>query len=206
MCDCSFAVFGSVVDTVARAIAMQYGGATRQPEVPEARRIVFRIGINLGDVVVDDGDLLGDGVNVAARLEQLCEPGGVLISHTAYDQLKGKLGLPLEFIGEQHLKNIAEPVRAYRVRLDGTRQARWRSRLQRSRRKLLPTLAVLLALVLAAGATAWWLRPVEPALAAKPSIAVLPFDSYSGDETTERLADGITEDIITDLARFRDIS
>ena len=80
---------------------------------------MFRIGINLGDVVVDGDDLLGDGVNVAARLEQLCEPGGVLVSGTAYDQLQGKLGLPLEFTGEQRVKNIARPVRAYRVRLDG---------------------------------------------------------------------------------------
>ena len=80
---------------------------------------MFRIGINLGDVVVEGDDLLGDGVNVAARLEQLCEPGGVLVSGTAYDQLQGKLGLPLEFTGEQRVKNIARPVRAYRVRLDG---------------------------------------------------------------------------------------
>jgi class 3 adenylate cyclase len=79
---------------------------------------VFRIGINLGDVVVEGDDLLGDGVNVAARLEQICEPGGVLVSGTAYDHLQGKLDLPLDFAGEQHVKNIARPVRTYRVRLD----------------------------------------------------------------------------------------
>ena len=93
--------------------------AEHQAGLPADRRIVFRIGINLGDVVVEGDDLLGDGVNVAARLEQLCEPGGVLVSGTAYDQLQGKLGLPLEFTGEQRVKNIERPVRAYRVRLDG---------------------------------------------------------------------------------------
>ena len=89
--------------------------------MPAGHRIVFRIGINLGDVVVEGEDLLGDGVNVAARLEQLCEPGGVLVSGTAYDQLQGKLDLILDFVGEQRVKNISRPVRTYRVRLDGSR-------------------------------------------------------------------------------------
>ena len=111
--------FGSVVDAVACAVALQKAVAAHQAPMPADRRIVFRIGINLGDVVVEGDDLLGDGVNVAARLEQLCEPGGVLVSGTAYDQLQGKLGLPLEFTGEQRVKNIERPVRAYRVRLDG---------------------------------------------------------------------------------------
>ena len=100
---------------------MQKGVAERQADVPAEHRIVFRIGINLGDVVVEGEDLLGDGVNVAARLEQLCEPGGVLVSGTAYDQLQGKLDLTLEFVGEQRVKNISRPVRTYRVRLDGSR-------------------------------------------------------------------------------------
>ena len=119
MGDGAIVEFGSVVDAVACAIAVQRAVAERQAGLPADRRIVFRIGINLGDVVVEGDDLLGDGVNVAARLEQLCEPGGVLVSGTAYDQLQGKLGLPLEFTGEQRVKNIARPVRAYRVRLDG---------------------------------------------------------------------------------------
>src|SRR5919205_23556 len=93
--------------------------AERNAGLPEAERLVFRIGVNLGDVALIDGDVYGDGVNVAARLEQLCEPGGVVVSGTAYDQLHGKLDLPLDFAGEQHLKNIARPVRAYRARLDG---------------------------------------------------------------------------------------
>jgi class 3 adenylate cyclase len=110
MGDGAIAEFGSVVDAVACAVAVQKGVAVPQAEVAPERRIVFRIGINLGDVVVEGDDLLGDGVNVAARLEQLCEPGGVMLSGTAYDHLQGKLDLPLEFAGEQHLKNIDRPL------------------------------------------------------------------------------------------------
>jgi adenylate cyclase len=101
--------FGSVVDAVTCAVAWQRGIASRQSEVSPDRRIVFRMGVNLGDVVVEGDDLLGDGVNVAARLEQLCESGGLFISGTAYDQLQGKLELPLEFIGERHVKTSAVP-------------------------------------------------------------------------------------------------
>ena len=102
-----------MVDAVACAVAIQK--AVSRPAGQDAghRRIVFRIGVNLGDVVVEGDDLLGDGVNVAARLEQLCEPGGVLVSGTAFDHLQGRLGMPLEFTGEQQVKNIARPVRAY---------------------------------------------------------------------------------------------
>ena len=123
MGDGALAEFGSVVDAVACAVAVQKGVADRQAGVPPERRIVFRIGINLGDVVVEGDDLLGDGVNIAARLEQICEPGGVMISGTAYDHLQGKLDLPLEFAGEQRLKNIDRPIRTYRIRLDGARAA-----------------------------------------------------------------------------------
>ena len=104
------------------------GVAEQQATVAAERRIVFRIGINLGDVVVDGDDLLGDGVNVAARLEQLCPPGGVLVSGTAYDQLQGKLDLPLDDAGEQQVKNISRPVRTYSVRLDGVKRAPLRLR------------------------------------------------------------------------------
>jgi TolB-like protein/class 3 adenylate cyclase len=196
--------FGSVVDAVACAAAVQQGVATRQAGVPPERRIVFRIGVNLGDVVVEGLDLLGDGVNVAARLEQLCEPGGVLVSGTAYDHLQGKLDLPLQFVGEQQLKNIDRPVRAYRVRLDGGGAAAPPSRARRRRWTVPAAAAILLGLLLAAGAS-WWPRPQEPALTGRPALAVLPFDNLGGDEATGRLADGITEDIITDLARFGDL-
>src|SRR3954453_1056013 len=129
--------FASVVDAVACAVAVQKAVADGQAKSPPGRRIVFRIGVNLGDLVVEGDDLLGDGVNVAARLEQLCEPGGVLVSGTAFDHLQGRLGLPLEFTGAQQGKNNARPVRAYRVRLDGTsrRIASYKPRL----RRLLPT-------------------------------------------------------------------
>src|SRR5688572_20924919 len=120
MGDGALCEFASVVDAVACAATIQHDIAQRERNEPDAERILFRIGVNLGDVVVEeDGDLYGDGVSVAARLEGLAEPGGVLVSGTAHDQLKGKLGLPLEFAGERRLKNMAEPVRAYRVRLDG---------------------------------------------------------------------------------------
>ena len=119
MGDGSIVEFGSVVEAVACAVAVQKGVADHQTGVSPERRIVFRIGINLGDVVVDADDLLGDGVNIAARLEQICEPGSIMISGTAYDHLQGKLDLPLEATGEQRVKNIDRPIRAYRMRLDG---------------------------------------------------------------------------------------
>ena len=111
--------FGSIVDAVACAVAIQKELADPRRMPRPSRLLVLRIGINLGDVVVDGADVLGDAVNIAARLEQLCEPGGVLISGTAYDHMQGKLGLPLDFVGEEQVKNIERPVRAYSVRLDG---------------------------------------------------------------------------------------
>ena len=206
MGDGAIVEFASVVDAVACAVAIQKAVADRQAKTPPDRRIVFRIGVNLGDVVVEGDDLLGDGVNVAARLEQLCEPGGVLVSGTAYDHLQGRLGLPLEFTGEQQVKNIARPVRAYRVRLDGGAGG-----VERGLGSLAaapapgcsPAAAALFACRVRWAASGGSGRPSRRA--AKPSIAVLPFDNLGGDEATGRLADGITEDIITDLARFRDL-
>jgi TolB-like protein len=195
--------FGSVVDAVACAVAIQKAVAVEQTETASNRRITFRIGINLGDVVVEGEDLLGDGVNVAARLEQLCPPGGVLVSGTVYDHLQGKLGVPLAFAGEQHVKNIARRVRTYSVQVDGARGSpwlRWKQHMHGMR-----LAAAIVAVLLLAGAGAWWFRPAVTT-SARPSIAVLPFSSSGMDETTNRLADGITGDIITDLARFRDVS
>ncbi len=114
--------FGSVVDAVSCAVALQTETAVAQAEISAERRIVFRIGINLGDVVVEGDDLLGDGVNVAARLEQLCDPAGVLLAGSAHDQLQGKINLPLDYTGDQRVKNIARPVRTYRVRFEGSAQ------------------------------------------------------------------------------------
>jgi class 3 adenylate cyclase len=173
MGDGALVEFSSVVDAVACAVAVQKTLAERQAEVAPERRIVFRIGVNLGDVVVEGEDLLGDGVNIAARLEQLYDPGGVLISGTAYDHLKGKREIALEPRGEQRLKNISEPVRVYRVALDRVRVGRGATSAG-LHRWVLAAVAALLAIFLVAGA--WWLWPVEPANAT-PSIAVLPFDN-----------------------------
>jgi adenylate cyclase len=164
------AEFGSVVDAAACAVAVQQQVAIVQAERPPTRRIVFRVGVNLGDVVVEAEDLLGDGVNIAARLEQLCPPGGVLISGTTYDHLQGKLDCHFEFLGEQRLKNIARPVRVYRM-APGTP---------------IPGLA-------------------GPMTADKPAVAVLPFENLSGDPAQTYFSDGITEDIVTELARFREL-
>ena len=197
MGDGAIVEFASVVDAVACAVAVQKAVADRQAKTPADRRIVFRIGVNLGDVVVEGDDLLGDGVNVAARLEQLCEPGGVLVSGTAFDHLQGRLGMPLEFTGEQQVKNIARPVRAYRVRLDG-QPARM---VLRRPRRLAAALGAL-ALVAGLAGSAWLLLRPAP-IRGNPSIAVLPFEDLSGDEATGRLGAAIADDIVTDLARFR---
>ncbi|MDX8538606.1 tetratricopeptide repeat protein [Mesorhizobium abyssinicae] len=199
MGDGALVEFNSVVDAVACAVAIQKAVAAHEAGLPSNRRIVFRIGINLGDVVVEGDDLFGDGVNVAARLEQLAPPGGVLISGTAYDQMRGKVGLPLDNMGEQRVKNISEPVRTYSVRMDGAPRA-WKLRLRRFRRWVPVAAAAVCLLALTTSAT-WWFRPID-GVSDKPAIAVLPFDDIGDDEATGRLADGLTEDIVTDLARF----
>ncbi len=201
MGDGALVAFDSVVDAVACAGEIQRATAKRNEDQPEPKRILFRIGVNLGDVVLVDGDVYGDGVNVAARLEQLAEPGGVTVSGTAYDHLQGKLDWPLDFAGEQQVKNISRPVRMYRLRLDG-KQARW------TLWKVMPrwsrtAAAAVVMLALVSGGT-WWFFQSAP-LGAKPSVAVLPFNNYGGDVATGRLADGLTEDIITDLARFPEL-
>jgi TolB-like protein/class 3 adenylate cyclase len=200
--DGSLIEFRSVVDAARCAVEVQKGMVERNAGVPPERRIEFRIGIHLGDVVEEnDGDLMGDGVNVAARLEHLAEPGGVLISGAAYDQLQGKLDVALKFVGEQNLKNIARPVRAYRVRLGEKPKARPIAR--EIGRRALWLLAT--ALILAIAFAGWRFWPHSPAsgLAGRASLAVLPFANLAGDEATGRLADGLTEDIITDLSRYR---
>ena len=148
--------------------------------------------------MVEGDDLLGDGVNIAARLEQICEPGSVMISGTAYDHLQGKLDLPLEFAGEHRLKNIERPIRTYRIRLSDVRAAPLPGRL-RSWPALFAVAAVLL-LGLGTGLWFWW-GADKPATSLRPAIAVLPFTTTVADEATNRLANGLTDDIITDLAR-----
>jgi TolB-like protein/class 3 adenylate cyclase/Flp pilus assembly protein TadD len=212
MGDGALVEFGSVVDAVACAVAVQRAVAEHQAEVTAERRIVFRIGVNLGDVVVEGEDLLGDGVNIAARLEQLCEPGGVLVSGTAFDHLKGKLDLALEPRGELRLKNIREPIRAYRVRMEPATVGKAAEAIRRASPMWRWVAAVSLALLVAAGLTVWlrpWRPTVEPAslermafaLPDKPSLAVLPFRNVGGGPEQDYFADGLTDDLITDLSK-----
>ena len=208
MGDGALVEFASAVDAVECAVALQKGVAEREGGEHEDRRIAFRIGINVGDIILEEGDIYGDGVNVAARLEGLAEPGGICVARSVYHQVKGKLDVAFEPMGEHHVKNIAEPVETFRVALDGVAAAPAASRpaaaSPRAARWLLPAAgATLIALALAGGVWHFW--PGAPPADGRPGIAVLPFDNLGGDETTGRLADGITEDIITDLARFRDL-
>ncbi|HWL70399.1 MAG TPA: adenylate/guanylate cyclase domain-containing protein, partial [Geminicoccus sp.] len=205
MGDGLLAEFASVVDAVRCAVLIQKGMAEREVELPPAERIRLRIGINLGDVIHEsDGDIYGDGVNVAARLEQLAEPGGIIVSGTTYDHLQGKLDLPLEFAGEQRVKNIERLVRAYRVRLDGKaiRFSRHRVR-QLGRWTVVAALALLLLGAAVAGASWWRTGPAAPP--PLPVVAVLPFAAPAGAdphlaELGEGLADGIVEQL--SVARF----
>jgi TolB-like protein len=171
MGDGALVEFSSAVDAVECAVQLQEGMASANGAVPEDRRIVLRIGVNLGDVMVERSDLYGDGVNIAARLEAIAEPGGICISAKVHNEVRRKSPLDCEDLGEQQLKNIAAPVHVYNVRLTGP----------------------------AAPA------PRGLALPDKPSIAVLPFNNMSGDPEQEYFADGMVEDIITDLSRFRNL-
>ena len=194
--DGTLSVFDSVVDAVACAAAIQRGMRERNQRAPEAEQMVLRIGVNLGDVALLENDVYGDGVNVAARIEALCDPGGIMVSGTAYDHLQGKVDFPLEFAGEQRMKNINRPVRTYRARLEGVAVP--------TRRRPMPLrslAAAATALAFAGGG--WWVWSTWSAPPANASIAVLPFDNLGGDEATGRLADGITEELITELTRFR---
>ena len=190
--------FGSVVDAVACAVTIQRDARAQQRDMLPERRIAYRIGVNLGDVVVEGDDLMGDGVNIAARLEQICPSGGLLVSAAAYDQLQGKIDIAFDDAGEQQVKNIIRPVHVYSARIDGMvhalpRRSSWS-------RWLLPAgaVAVLAALVAAGGA--WWFWPATP-VDAKPSMMVLPFDNLSDDKEQGYLADGMSEDLTTELAR-----
>ena len=167
--------FASVVDAVRCAVDVQREMAGRNAGVPAETRIEFRVGINLGDIIIDGDDIFGDGVNVAARLETLAEPGGICVSRVVRDQVRDKLAFAFEDMGEQQVKNIARPVRVYRVRDDSRR------RRDAHRRRQLPALP----------------------LPDKPSIAVLPFANMSGDPEQEYFADGMVEEIITALSRMR---
>jgi len=174
------AEFASVVDAVRCAVEVQRGMADREPGVPEDRRIRFRIGINLGDVIVEEHDIFGDGVNVAARLEALAEPGGICVSRIVRDQVRDRLDYAFEDMGAQSVKNIPRPVRVFALRLDG-----------------------------AAGVPEANASPAistsPPVAAPRLSIVVLPFTNLSNDPEQQYFADGITEDLTIDLSRLWDM-
>ncbi len=172
--DSVVAEFASPVEATRCAVAVQRSVEERNAGVPEDRRMRFRIGINLGDIMVEGGNLLGDGVNIAARLEALAEPGGICISGAVFDLVKNRIEHGYEDLGERHVKNIAEPVRVYRVRIEPS----------------------------AADPRADTERAPELALPDKPSIVVLPFENMSADPEQAYFSDGISEDIITDLSKI----
>jgi adenylate cyclase len=214
------AEFGSVVDAVQCSVAAQNEFKARNAELPENRRMVFRIGVNLGDVIEEEGRIYGDGVNIAARLEALADPGGICISKTAFDHIESKLPLGYQFLGEQTVKNIAKPVGAYKVlmqpRIIVEEQKKGAQGISFWRRKSVLAGAVAV-LVVSIGVVVWnfyWRAPkIEPASKEKmafplpdvPSIAVMPFVNMSGDPKQEFLCDGITEEIITALAKIPNV-
>jgi adenylate cyclase len=213
------AEFVSVVDAVQCAVAVQKEIKARNDQLPEDRRMLFRIGINLGDVIQEKGRIYGDGVNIAARLEGLAEPGGICISKTAFDHIESKLPYGYDFIGDQSVKNIAKPVGAYRVLMDprvtvsGKPVGEKPSALRRA--PILVGVVAVLVLAIAVGIWQFYARrpTVEPAsiekmafpLPDKPSIAVLPFDNLSGDQSDEYIADGLSENIISSLSKIPDM-
>jgi class 3 adenylate cyclase/TolB-like protein/Flp pilus assembly protein TadD len=217
--------FASVVDAVACAVTVQRGMNHRNKDLPQDQRIVFRIGINVGDIIIDGNDIFGDGVNIAARLEALCVPGGVCISHIARDQVGDRLPLSFADLGEHMVKNITKPVRAFGLSPQAIMESpeislgRAVSPIRRNRQALIASIAVLV--VVLAGSVGWWMlrhAMVSPVLAPgadprpaaanppHPSIAVLPLVSLVESSRDDYFADGLTEDIISALGRFSEIS
>jgi adenylate cyclase len=211
--DGSIIEFRSVVDAVRCAIEVQNGMVERNAGLPPERRIEFRVGIHLGDVVEEsDGDLMGDGVNIAARLEGIAKPGAICLSEDAYRQVKARLDLAVSDLGPTQLKNIAEPVRVYSLEVGKPAQAKPVAEVKsvepKKRSMLAPMIAALAALVVAVVVGAWYLRvgQKQTVIANAPthlSVVVLPFANLSDDPSQDYFADGITENLTTELSRIR---
>ena len=216
------AEFPSVVDGLRCALDVQHELANKNAALSENRRMRFRIGLNLGDVIEEKGRLYGDGVNVAARLESLAEPGGIQFSGAVYDQVKNKLPNRFEFTGDQQVKNIPDPVRTYRVAMDsqtdGQRNITGIAKPKRLKTVLVFLLGTITILSVGFGGYYWQERNRQtpsdtspesslspPPAFHKASIAVLPFKNLSDDVEQEYFSDGITNDIITDLSKFREL-
>jgi adenylate cyclase len=203
--DSAVAEFPSAVEASLCAVEIQQEIARRNELVPLDRRLQFRIGINIGDVVADGGNLFGDGVNIADRVQKLAEPGGVCVSRNVHDQLTSKVGFKLEPMGEHRVKNIAFPISVYKVVVVGDA-----ARSRPIKKKLFGLLrqfgraAVIGAVLLAAVASLalWQWQRIEPRRAGFPSVAVLPFQNFSGDAALDSYSDGVAEDLTTAMSRF----
>jgi adenylate cyclase len=219
------AEFGSVVDAVQCAVSIQKELQTRNADLPENRRMEFRIGINLGDVIEEDDRIYGDGLNIAARLEALADPGGICVSKTAFDQIESKLPLGYEYMGEQTVKNIPKPIGAYRVlmepRVTAAKGAEEKKAVSFWKRKAVISIGIIVILAIIAGLH-WKFYPrglsieqesIEPEQApavsdskeAPKTIAVLPFDNLSADPEQEYFADGIAEELLNSLTRISEL-
>lgn len=207
--------FASVVDSICFAVEVQLALRKENAGIPEDRQYRYRIGVNIGDIVHENGDIYGDGVNVAKRTEEVADAGGICLSGTAFEQVKGKLDLTFESLGEKRVKNIAEPIKVYRVKLDEKAEAlstpvvKARERTPPKHNMILLLMAVLTVMV--TGPALWWWQPwtlwTQPPerfaypLPDKPSIAVLPFINVSSQAEHDHLAEGLTDDLITELSK-----